>query len=55
MKISFQFLAICKRNAENSFFLHRLNRDYESASLLMSQFEKEIGESPEKLIVFRGI
>ena len=46
-----RFLSLRRRNADNDFFLGRLDRAQETARSFMMRLSKEIGESVEDLIV----
>jgi putative nucleotidyltransferase with HDIG domain len=45
-----RFASLRRRNADNPFFLARLDRAFACAQSFMTQIEQEIGESPERIV-----
>jgi len=46
-----RFSSLRERNGGNSFFLNRLERAHETAILFMTQFEEEIDDSVERIVM----
>ncbi len=49
-----RFSSLCRRNADNEFFLSRLDRARERAEVFMLQLNAEIGEPIEGIIASQG-
>lgn len=48
-----RFSSLRRRNADNPFFLERLDRAFASARSFMAQIEQEIGESIERMVALQ--